>query len=461
MHLNTILLMSGTAVRFLQLFAALSILIVLHEFGHFFFARLFKTRVEKFYLFFDFLFPFSGLLNFSLFKKKKGETTYGIGWFPLGGYVKIAGMVDESMDKEQMAKPPEPWEYRSKKAWQRLFIMLGGIIMNVLVAIVVYIIVFAAYGEKYLETKNDTYGIAVDSLGRSIGLHDGDIIKSVDGKPVERFNRIPLAIIFSKNQTGSIELSHNGKDTTINIPSGTVRKLLKLEKGTFISPAIPPVIDSVSPNTIAMKLGLQHGDSITSVNGESIRFHNEFGEYLHAHYNVPLTITFARNNVIDTITTTIPKDSSLGVFFGDAEKYYHLTDMKYSLGGAIKRGVAFTGEQFDLYLEQFKLIFVSKEVKASESLGGFASFGKLFPTEFDFREFLMLMAFVSIILAFMNLLPIPGLDGGYVIFLLFEIITGKKVSEKVMERATTVGLVLLLALMLYANGLDVFRHFKK
>ncbi|MGN6568790.1 MAG: site-2 protease family protein, partial [Flavipsychrobacter sp.] len=216
MQLNTVLLLSGGAVQAIQLLAALSILILLHEFGHFFFARLFGTRVEKFYLFFDFLFPFSGVLNFSLFKKKKGDTEYGIGWFPLGGYVKIAGMVDESMDKEAMAKPPQPWEYRSKKAWQRLFIMLGGIIMNILVAMAIYSVIFSVWGEEYLPTQNAKYGIMVDSIGESIGLRNGDMIKSVDGKPVERFNRIPLEIIFS--QTGTIQIDRNGQEISLKIP---------------------------------------------------------------------------------------------------------------------------------------------------------------------------------------------------------------------------------------------------
>lgn len=460
MHSNTILLMSGAAVKGLQLFAALSILIVLHEFGHFFFARLFKTRVEKFYLFFDFLFPFSGVLNFSLFKKKSGDTEYGIGWFPLGGYVKIAGMVDESMDKEQMALPPEPWEYRSKKAYQRLFIMLGGIIVNVLLAIVIYIGVFGAYGESYLPTKNAVYGITVDSLGRSVGLQNGDFIKSVDNVPVDRFERIPMAMLYSKGQTGSIQLTRDGKDMEVNIPSGTVRKLIKRKKGKFISPAIPAVADTVLPNTLAAKMNMQGGDSIIAANGQLIRFSSDFEDVKRANPGKPISIVFARNGVIDSFTVTIPKDSLLGISW-DAGKYLKLEKIEYGMGGAIARGTAFTFEQFGNYVTQFKLIFTSPEIKVNESVGGIISFGQIFPSEFDMREFLMLTAFVSIVLAFMNLLPIPGLDGGYVLFLLFEIVSGRQVSEKVMEKATTVGLVLLLAAMVYFNGLDIFHLFKK
>ena len=459
MHLTTLLLMSGTGVKVLQLFAALSLLIALHEGGHFFFARLFKTRVEKFYLFFDFLFPFSGMLNFSLWKKKIGDTEYGIGWFPLGGYVKIAGMVDESMDKEQMALPPQPWEYRSKKPYQRLFIMLGGIIVNVLVAIVLYILVFGVYGEEYLLTKNAKYGIAVDSLGRSIGLRDGDFINSIDGKPVERFERIPMAMIFSKDQTGAMQITRNGKDTTINIPTGTVRKMMKLQKGGFISPALPMIVDSVGPNSIAAKVHMQVGDSLVSINGQPAGFRNEFDEIKTSNYGKPLSIAFLRNHVLDSVNVTIPKDSAFGIS-QDIRKYLKPEKIKYGVVDAITKGFSFTFEQFGNYIAQFKLMFGSKEVKTSESVGGIISFGKIFPSEFDMRQFLMLTAFISIILAFMNLLPVPGLDGGYVIFLLFEMITGKQVSEKVMERATTVGLVLLLTLMVYANGMDIFRLFK-
>jgi regulator of sigma E protease len=460
MHSDTLLLMSGTWMKVIQLFVSLSLLIVLHEFGHFFFARLFKTRVEKFYLFFDFLFPFSGLLNFALFKKKKGDTEYGIGWFPLGGYVKIAGMVDESMDKEQMALPPQPWEYRSKKPYQRLFIMLGGIIVNTVLAIVLYIVIFSVYGEEHLLTSKAKYGIAVDSLGRSIGLQNGDMIRSVDKVPVERFDKIPMAIIYSKDQTGTIEITRDGKDMTLNIPSGTVRKMLKMQKGGFITAALPAVVDSVSPNSIAAKAQMQVGDSIVAMNGQPVRFRNEVAEVKQANYGKPMTITVMRNNTSQTFEVVVPKDSSIGIAYVAGDKYLEFEKIKYNPIQAVSRGFVFTFEQFGNYISQFKLLFTSKEVSPNEGLGGIISFGKIFPSEFDMRQFLMLTAFVSIILAFMNLLPIPGLDGGYVIFLLFEMITGKQVSEKVMERATTVGLVLLLTLMVYANGLDIFRLFK-
>jgi regulator of sigma E protease len=451
--------MSGTAVKVLQLFAALSILIVLHEFGHFFFARLFKTRVEKFYLFFDFLFPFSGLLNFALWKKKKGDTEYGIGWFPLGGYVKIAGMVDESMDKEQMAQPPQPWEYRSKKPWQRLFIMLGGIIVNTLLAIIIYIAVFSIYGEEYMPVQNAKYGIQADSLAKTIGLRNGDHIVSIDNVPVKRFEKILPTMILDEGKT--IQVIRDGQPVTIDIKAGTVRSIIKGEKGSFIAPRVPIVADEITKGSEAEKMGMKHGDSIIAVNGQPAAFFDQYDSMKRSLKGQPIVLTVIRDNQPVDLKGTVPADETLGFKREDPTKYFTFEKIKYGPIAAIGKGFSFTYDQFSNYIRQFKLMFTSKEIKTSESLGGIISFGKIFPSEFDMQKFLMLTAFVSIILAFMNLLPIPGLDGGYVIFLLFEMITGKKVSEKVMERATTVGLVLLLTLMVYANGLDIFRLFKK
>ncbi len=459
MHQDTLLLMSGTSVKVLQLFVALSLLIVLHEFGHFFFARLFKTRVEKFYLFFDFLFPFSGMLNFSLFKKVKGDTEYGIGWFPLGGYVKIAGMVDESMDKEQMALPPQPWEYRSKKAYQRLFIMLGGIIVNVLVAILIYIAVFSIYGEEYLPVQNAKYGIMVDSTAKAIGLHNGDKVLSIDGVPVTKFDKIVSAIVLDEGK--NIQVERDGQKMDIAIKEGTIHSIITGTKGSFISARIPIVVDEVEKASEAEKMGLKHGDSIIAVNGAAAAFYDQYDSIKRTLTGQPIALTVIRNNAPLTLNGTVPASKILGFKpMGDLGRYFKFEEIKYNPIQAIGKGISFTYDQFGNYVRQFKMIFTSKEIKANESLGGIISFGKIFPAEFDMQKFLMLTAFVSIILAFMNLLPIPGLDGGYVIFLLWEMITGKQVSEKVMEKATTVGLVLLLTLMVYANGLDIFRLFK-
>lgn len=459
MQLNTVLLMSGGATQALQLLAALSLLILLHEFGHFFFARLFKTRVEKFYLFFDFLFPFPNVLNFSLFKKKKGDTEYGLGWFPLGGYVKIAGMVDESMDKEAMKLPPQEWEYRSKKAYQRLFIMLGGIIMNILTAMVIYAFIFGAWGEEYLPTANAKYGIAADSLAESIGLRDGDIIVSVAGKQVDRFNKIVPEIIFEEAKT--IQVIRDGIPTEVTIPSGTIHKIIKKQKNSFITLRMPILVDKVSEKTEAEKMGFKSGDSIIAVNGTPILFYDEFEDLKRQNAGKPIEVTVVRNNAPVVLKGNVPESKILGFQpAADLSRYYKTETIKYGFFPAIGKGFTYTFDQVGNYWKQLKLLFTSKEIKASESLGGLVSFGKLFSPVFDWYDFLMLTAFVSIILAVMNLLPIPGLDGGYVIFLLFEILSGRKVSDKVMETANTVGLVLLLGLMLYANGLDIFRLFQ-
>lgn len=453
------LLMSGGAVQALQLLAALSLLILLHEFGHYFFARLFKTRVEKFYLFFDFLFPFPGLLNFSLFKKKKGDTEYGLGWFPLGGYVKIAGMVDESMDKEAMKQPPQPWEYRSKKAWQRLFIMLGGIIMNVLVAIGIYALIFGIWGEEYLPTQNAKYGVMVDSLGESIGLKNGDKILAVDGKTVDRFNKIVPELIF--NEAKVLNIERNGVGMDISIPQGTIRKIIKAQRSTFLQPRTPLVVAQVSEKSAASDMGLQSKDSVIAVNGAPITFYDEFEKIKRASASMPIALTVVRNGQTVVLNGKVPDTKILGFAPETAAAFFTLDKVTYNPITAIGKGFTFTFDQIGNYWRQLKMIFTSSEIKASESVGGIVSFGKMFPAEFDWQSFLMLTAFVSIILAVMNLLPVPGLDGGYVIFLLFEMITRRQVSEKVMERATTVGLVLLLALMVYANGLDIFRLFSK
>lgn len=459
MHFDTLLLMSATLMKGLQLFVALSILIGLHEFGHFFFARLFKTRVEKFYLFFDFLFPFSGLLNFSLFKKKVGDTEYGVGWFPLGGYVKIAGMVDESMDKEQMALPPQPWEYRSKKAYQRLFIMLGGIIVNVLLAIVIYIAVFGIYGEEFLPVANAKYGIMADSTARSMGLHNGDKIVAIDGQPVTRFERIISSVVMDEAKTITVE--RDGQKLDLPVIPGIVHSIVSGTKNTFVAPRMPVVVEDLVKNKPAAKMGLKVGDSILTINGIPAGFVDQYDSVVKTLAGQAITIGIIRGGQPMTLSTTLPADYKLGFVRNlDMDRYFKFEHITYGPAAAIGKGFTYTFEKFGDYVQNLRLLFVSKEIKVSENLGGIGSFAKIFPAEFDMQKFLMLTAFVSIILAFMNLLPIPGLDGGYVIFLLWEMITGKQVSEKVMEKATTVGLILLLALMVYANGLDIFKAIK-
>lgn len=461
MQLNTILLMAEWQVKGLQLFMALSLLIILHEFGHFFFAKLFKTRVEKFYLFFDFLFPFGNVLPFSLFKKTKGDTTYGIGWFPLGGYVKIAGMVDESMDKDQMALPPQPWEYRSKKAWQRLLIMLGGIIVNVLVAVIIYSAMFAYWGESYIPVQNAKYGIQADSNAQMLGFRNGDIILNVDGKTDQSIESVNSSLLL--NETKQITVLRNGEQIAVATGSAASSKMLQHKKGQIMMLRYPFVILSVSDKSAAAKMGLKEGDSVIGVNHTPIQYFSEFKAVLdNSPAGSPLQLSvIGKDNQLRNLSSVIPESRKLGIGLKTEANYFNITTIKYGFFPAIARGFVFTGEKFGMYLSQFKLLFTSKDVKLNDNLGGIASFAKIFPGTFDWQAFWMLTAFISIILAFMNLLPIPGLDGGYVIFLLWELITGRKVNDKVMEWATTIGLVLLLGLMLYANGLDIFRAFKK
>ena len=301
------------------------------------------------------------------------------------------------------------------------------------------------------------YGVMVDSLAQSIGLRNGDKIVSIDHTPVSRFNDVMNNFIFHKDK-GSIEVTRNGKDTSLAIPVGLVGQLLDDEKTSFMRVRVPAVIDTIIPGTLAQRMKMQNYDSIISINGQPVYFYDEFDDLKKANSGKPLAISFVRNNTVQTINVVIPKDSLLGFAPPSYDRYFEDVKIHYNPVQAVQRGFSFTFEQFGNYVRQFKLF--RHEVKISKGVGGIGSFGKIFPSDFDMRKFLMLTAFISIILAFMNLLPIPGLDGGYVMFLLYEMITGKQVSEKVMERATTVGLVILLTVMLYANGMDVFRWLK-
>ncbi len=458
-----IFLLAPILVKTIQFFIALSLLIIVHEFGHFLFAKLFKTRVEKFYLFFDFFFPFPSLMNFALFKKMFKGTEYGLGWFPLGGYVKIAGMVDESMDKEAMKLPPQPWEYRSKKSYQKLLIMLGGIIFNLILAFLIYVFVFAKYGEQYLPTQNAKYGIVADSLAQSIGFVNGDKILEVGGKKSENFNHLVTDMIF--NQAKDITVNRNGEIKKIIIPEGTVRHILKTKQKDLFTYRMPFEIDTVMAKGINAGL-LKKGDKIIGVNETMSPFLDVLQKEATSikekskaeKYNVNYTII--RNNDTMKVAGFLNGAGKLEVGLVSPDKLLNFKSKDYSILQAIPKGFSYTGEQLMSYLGQLKLIFTSPEVKVSESLGGFGSIGSMFPAEFDLFKFLQLTAFISIILAFMNLLPIPGLDGGYVFFLLIEMISGRKISDNVIEKANTVGLVILLALMLYANGLDIFRMFQ-
>lgn len=439
--------METILIKAAQLILSLSILVILHEFGHFMFARLFNTRVEKFYLFFD---PW-----FSLFKVKKGETEYGVGWLPLGGYVKIAGMIDESMDKEAMAQPAKPWEFRSKPAWQRLLIMLGGVMMNFLFAMVIYIGVLYAWGEEYLPTENVKYGIVVNETGEKIGLRTGDKILTVDNKPVEDFMKIIPTVVLDNAK--SIQVERDGKQTDVEITDADLALLLKSK--SVISPRIPfnMSVEGFTDHSPGKEAGLQEGDKITGLNGSTFTFYDEWNSELQKHKGESVLLTVLRDGQTLDIPMSLGEDGMIGIRINQfASDVFEFKTIDYSLlasiPAGISRGVQTTGD----YLKQFKLFF-RPETKAYESLGGFATIGNIFPGQWDWFSFWNMTAFISIILAIMNLLPIPALDGGHVMFLGFEILSGRKPGEKFLEYAQIAGMILLLALVLYANANDIIK----
>jgi regulator of sigma E protease len=430
-----------------QLVLSLSILVVLHELGHFIPAKLFGARVEKFYLFFD---PW-----FSLFKKKKGDTEYGIGWLPLGGYVKISGMVDESMDREQLAKPPEPHEFRSKPAWQRLIIMIGGVTVNIILGFLIYAMMLWHWGESYLPTQNVKYGVAVDSLAGSIGLKDGDMILSVNNKPVENFRAIPAEILL--REATSIQVNRDGQNMDVTIPDGFKREMIK-EKGTLLGVRLPFKVDSVVAGSEAAKAGFRKGDQVLTLDGKPAFYMHEFKKAIIPNKNKQVAVEVLRDGDTLKLLANVPESATLGMSCVAPDEVFTFVTKEYTFLEAIPAGFAKCINTLVKYVQQLRLIFVSKEVKASESLGGFLSIGNLFPPQWDWMSFWEMTALLSIILAFMNILPIPALDGGHVLFLLYEIITGRKPSEKFLEYAQIVGMVLLFGLLLYANGLDIWRN---
>ncbi len=452
-------------IQVIQFILALSLLIVLHEFGHYFFARLFKTRVEKFYLFFDFLFPFSNILPFSLFKKKVGETTWGIGWFPLGGYVKIAGMVDESMDKEQMAKPPEPWEFRSKKPYQRLLIMLGGIIVNVLLAFILYCMISFVWGQKRLPISevNAKGGIMVaDSLGYKLGFRDGDKIKSINNEPIQYFDEIRKNIFYAR----TVQIERDGKDLVLSLPEDLPGQIVDSKSSGLVNYSLPAIIGKVNKGSNAEKAGLKPEDRITAINGTAIANFSKMKPLIDSLKGREVNLSVLRDGKSINVSTMVSDSGSIGIAFLVPEKLdelgkagiFNLETKEYTFAQSIPAGYRLAVESLTSYVKQFKLLGNIKS-GAFKGLGGFDSIRRVYSTDWDWHHFWSVTAFLSIVLAFMNLLPIPGLDGGYVVFTLIEMVTGRKVNEKVMEVATTIGLVLLLILMVGANANDIIRNF--
>ena len=431
-----------------QLFLSLSILIVLHEMGHFFPAKWFKTRVEKFYLFFD---PY-----FSLFKYTKGETEYGIGWLPLGGYVKIAGMIDESMDREQMKLPPQPWEFRSKPAWQRLIIMLGGVTVNFILGFILWGLVLWNWGSSYMPAENATYGIVVDSLGREMGLQDGDKVLQIGDVPFTKFNPAILRREVIINNASSMQIERNGQKQTLAIDGKYSDILSRHEnKGMQIFGfRYPFILDSIIVNSPARTAGLQKGDKIVSVNELPTPFYRQFDKAAQANKGKLIQVGIERNGAAMIVPVTLTERGKIGAYRQSPK----MAKQTYSLGEAMPLGVTKGIDFLDTQIKAFGQMFKGK-IKASESLGGFGSIAGMFGYSWDWERFWRMTAILSLILGFMNLLPIPALDGGHVMFLLYEMISGRKPSDQFMEYATITGFVLVIGLVLYANGLDIIRNF--
>ena len=434
------------AVRIVQLILSLSILVICHEFGHFFFAKLFKTRVEKFYLFFD---PW-----FSLFKIKRGQTEYGIGWLPLGGYVKIAGMIDESMDTEQMKQPPQPWEFRSKPAWQRLIIMIAGVTVNVLLAMFIYAMMSFTWGTEYLPASNLKYGIAVDSVGYQMGLRDGDMIVKVNGNPTEDYNKILPDLLLNDPKT--LTVTRNGDSIELNIKDQHISKILNGETPAF-SPRIPFEIEEFAPESAAKNAGFEKGDKLLEINGEQTAYFHQVKKFLNNHKSQNVQAKVLRGSDTITIPIEIPETGLIGVMTKSYGSFFEFKTQEYGFFESFPVGISKGVEKIKEYVKQWKLIF-NPETKAYKSLGSFISMAKIFPGVWNWQAFWSLTAFLSIMLAVLNIVPIPGLDGGHVMFLIYEIIVGKKPSDKFMEIAQIVGMVFLILLMVVALGNDLIRH---
>ena len=440
-------------IKATQLILSLSILITLHEFGHYFAARLFKIRIEKFYLFFD---PW-----FALLKKKIGDTEWGIGWLPLGGYVKIAGMVDESMDKDQLAQPAKPDEFRSKPAWQRLIVMIGGVTVNVIVGFFIYILVVAAWGETRIENDQLNYGLAVNKELRdlNIGLEDGDIITHVEGEPVENVRLVNIQI-FLRDARKLEVLKPSGESKTIVLADTINEFLWENDAVMAFEPRVPIIVDTIMPDADALNKGLMKGDSIVSINSQSTPFFHNLQEVLVElkEENSPLLIGFYRDGLFQEIE--VEKDTATGLigFFNKQPGFLVPKSVSYSIGESIARGFDRAKWTMKDYIAQLPLIFTSK---GASSVGGFGAIGNLFPATWDWEVFWLNTAFISLVLAIMNILPIPALDGGHIVFLIYEMITGKEAPQKVLEYAQIIGFVILLGLLVFANGNDIYRAFFK
>ena len=434
-------------IKIIQFFLCFTILVGIHELGHYIMARVFKIRVDKFYIFFD--------LGFSLFKFRRGHTEYGLGWLPLGGYCKIAGMIDESMDKEFQKQPPQPWEFRSKPAWKRFLVMIAGVVMNVLLAVTIYIGVSYTWGESYFSNEDARWGYNFNETGHSLGFRDGDRLVSIDGGKVENLNTFLNALLITEGDR-RVVVERGGEQIELTLPLAELIAM-RQNKGyeKLLVQRMPFLIDSVVAPTAAR---LQKGDEIVGIDEMRGLDYRGYTDYLKLHAGDSVRLSVVREGGMPVeFKLPVSEEGKLGVF---AYNPYKFRTQEYTFWESIPAGFRRAGDMISSYWDQLKMI-VQPKTKMYEELGGFLAIGSIFPSTWDWQDFWLKTAFLSIILAVMNILPIPGLDGGHAIFTFWEMVTGRKVSDKVLEGAQYVGLIIILFLLLYANGNDIYRFFIK
>ena len=436
-------------IKVVQFFMSLSLLVAIHEFGHYLAARIFKIRVEKFYIFFD---PW-----FSLFRWKRGETEYGVGWLPLGGYVKIAGMIDESMDLEQMQAPVQPWEFRAKPAWQRFIVMIAGVTMNVLLAMIIYSGIRYVSGESYMANDDVKWGYVFNDTAKAMGFQDGDKVVSIDGNAIDDVNDIRAQLLLTKDAR-TVVVNRGGEQVEFTIP---FESLLEMRRNRqyedLYTLRIPFIVDSLASES-AQAAGLQVGDEVVACNGEQVDVPTMTDLLQNRYKGDTVTLSVLRSGAISELRVPVNTDGKIGVLL--KSDIFQPRTKTFTLLEAVPAGVSMVGETISEYWQQLKLIFQPK-TKMYEELGGFIAIGNIFPSEWDWLRFWSMTAFLSVMLAVLNILPIPGLDGGHALFTLWEMLTGRKASDKFLEIMQYIGFALLLALVIYANGNDIYRLFTK
>ena len=435
-------------IQVAQFLLGLSLLIVIHEFGHFLPAKFFGIKVSKFYLFFDY--------KFSLLKKKIGDTEWGIGWIPLGGYVKIEGMVDESMDTEGLSEEPEEWEFRAKPAWQRIIVLTGGVIMNFITAYFIYVFILLSYGKDYLPNDSLIHGIRTNEMGAEMGLKNGDKIVRIGDFTPKSYSETAIEILLSQGE--ELVVDRDGEEVSIPLKVEYIEDMVKNKSFIgLIYPRMPYVIGAISEGSTAEAAGLQVGDSVVALNGEPLLFFDEYFEQMPAFANEEITLAYYRDGALDTASMILPESGKIGVRnTAEVFKYYEIQNQPYTFAQALSGGWEEVGSKLSSYVRQFKLIFNPK-TEAYKEVGGFYTILQQYDSAWNWRHFWEFTAFLSIMLGFLNILPIPALDGGHVIFTLVEMITGRRPSIKVLEYAQMIGFLLLLALLVFANGNDLIK----